>query len=340
MEIKELKSYIVDNDKVLPILESLECQHIKYHSNGYWTFGNPPPSDNPTAVTLYKDLGVVNYTKELSKPSDLITLIEFYKGINFFHALKWLHEFLGLDPNAEHDPNVPESIRITKMLLGMKNGKTEEDQGVIKILPEIMLSYYHIPIVNDMFAKDGIDYPTQVEFELGYCDTSNRIVIPVRTNTGELCGFKGRLMKEVLDPQEQKYLYLEPCPKSHLLFNIHRSYDYIKKKGLCFIGESEKFTMQLWSAGIYNSVAIGGHEFSKRQVESLYRLGVELVIAFDKDITEKQIIKECDKFLPGIKINYLLDKDGLMKDKSSPSDDMGVFKELCKNYMFVYERNE
>ena len=98
MDIKELKKYIIENDKVEYILENLDCQKIKFHNSGYWTCGNPPPSDNPNAVTIYKDnLKVINYTKDMSEPSDIFTLIEYYKNINFFESLKWICDLLEID---------------------------------------------------------------------------------------------------------------------------------------------------------------------------------------------------------------------------------------------------
>ena len=95
MNASEIKQYIIENNKIEFILESINCQFIKWHTSGYWTCGNPPPSDNKNAITVYADnLKTINYTKEMPVPSDLITLVEFINGINFYQALKYLHEIL------------------------------------------------------------------------------------------------------------------------------------------------------------------------------------------------------------------------------------------------------
>jgi hypothetical protein len=106
------------------------------------------------------------------------------------------------------------------------------------------------------------------------------------------------------------------------------------------VGESEKFCAQLWSAGIKNSIAIGGHKISQKQANDLSRIGATLnstiVICFDKDILQKEIEIECGKFINGISVEYLLDKDNLLKNKESPSDNIDVFFKLINNYKFKF----
>jgi len=341
MDSYQLKEYIIENNKVEFILQELGCQHIKYHSStsGYWTCGNPPPSDNPQAITLYNNefLNVVNYTKDMGERTDIFSLVGFINQCNFFESMLWCCNVLGLDYYHEVQQDLPESLRITKMLMKMKSNDEEEDDTPIRVLDERILNYYK-PYVNDMFLKDGISYETQQEFEYGYDESTNRITLPIRSELGDLIGVKGRLFKEKLNEYDLKYLYIEPCNKSKVLYNIYKSHDYIKEKGYVFVGESEKFCAQLWSAGIKNSVAIAGHKLSKKQIELLSRLCVTIVICFDKDIIQSEIEKECDKFMDGLRVEYLLDVDGLLGEKEAPSDNIETFKKLIDNYKFLYKR--
>ena len=41
-----------------------------------------------------------------------------------------------------------------------------------------------------------ISYETQIEFEIGYDESTNRITIPIRDEISSLVGVKGRLLKE------------------------------------------------------------------------------------------------------------------------------------------------
>jgi DNA primase len=92
--------------------------------------------------------------------------------------------------------------------------------------------------------------------------------------------------------------------------------------------------MQLWSMGIYNSVATGGKKISSQQIEKLTRLGVDLIFAFDKDVTRKEIEDITDRFIDGINIWYLFDDKGILKEKESPSDSPNNWQRLCNECLY------
>jgi DNA primase len=334
MNASDIKNYILENNKVEEILEEIGCHSVRNNST-YWVCGNKG-GDNKSAVTIYKDnLHVENYTRSLPQPSDLITLIEFNKDLNFFQALKWLHEFLHLDLYSETEQDIPESIRITRMLSAMRNKDSnyEEDTTPIKILPPEIKKYYPV-IVNDLFLKDGVNYPCQVEFELSYENESNRVVFPIYTEVNDLASYKGRLFKQEIEEGEQKYLYLYPCPKSKILFGLNKTYPYIKEKGKAIITESEKGVMQLWSMGHKNCIGLGGKKVSKTQVEKITRLGVDLYFALDKDVQQKELKEIASRFIDGVNIYAIYDKDNILEEKQSPSDDHSKFEYLIKNNIY------
>ena len=75
MDIISLKKYILDNNYIQLILESLNCHHIK-HKNGFYQCANPD-GDNVTAICVYENeyLYTINYTRNLpakNRNSDLI----------------------------------------------------------------------------------------------------------------------------------------------------------------------------------------------------------------------------------------------------------------------------
>ena len=334
MDAQNLKDYIKENNRIELILESLGCGHIKYHSSGYWTCSNPPPSDNPQAITVYNDsLQVVNYTKDIPHPSDIISLVEYFKDINFFHALKYIHEILNLDFYKQYSDDLPESLQITRMLKQMNTGHADEDDTPIQPISEDILKYYH-SCVNDMFLKDGISYQTQVEWQIGYDDESNRITIPVRDETNQLVSVKGRLFKDHIEEWEQKYLYLYKCPRNKILFGLNKTYPFIKQAGICYVGESEKSVMQLWSYGYKNCVATSGERVSKVQIEKLSRLGVPIVICFDKDVDTEKIEHIAEQFVQGIEIFAIYDVNNILEEKQSPMDNLEKWKILIKENIY------
>jgi DNA primase len=336
MDSYQLKEYIIENNKVEFILQELGCRSIKYHSTGYWTCGNPPPSDNPQAITVYNNeyLGVINYTKDLgTNKSDIFTLIEYINKCNFFESMLWCCNILELDYYHEPTLDLPESIRLTKMLMKMKSNEEEEDDTPIRVLDEKVLGYYK-NYVNDMFLRDGISYSCQQEFGIGYDEESNRITIPIYDEIGSLISLKSRLFKEELSENELKYIYLYKCPRNKILFGLNKTHDYIRESGKVYISESEKGVMQLWSHGIKNSVGIGGKKIGKRQIEMLSRLNAKICFAFDKDVSQKELEEKANMFVDGIPIYAIIDVDNILEEKQSPMDDFDKWNILVKNNIY------
>ena len=342
MDIKTLKNYILENNLAIQIIESLGCSHIKLHSGSedpYLTFSNPD-GDNPSAVTLYlnESLSVINYTREISNnpnvSSDIFTLIEFYKEINFFQSLKYVCDLFGIDFYRDPDQDVPESLRIRKMLKEMELGKQDEDDNIpVKQIPEKILSYYRT-YVNDFWANDNVPYDVQREWELGYDESTNRITIPIRNEIGELVGVKGRLFKENLEENDLKFLYMEPCSRNKILYGIYKTYDYIKQQGRVYCLEGEKGSHQLWSYGFKNVISFGGKKVGKRQIDNLSRLGVEIVLCMDQDVKKVEVEKLAGRFVDGIPIFAIYDEEKILKEKESPSDQEENFRYLIEHNIY------
>ena len=337
MDIQNLKQYILDNDKIPLILESLECHAIQKNSN-YYSCANSD-GDNRTAISVYcnESLITLDYTRDIPSingNSDIFSLVQFCKNCSFFDAVKFVCNAIGIDYYYDFDEELPQSIKFTKMFLNMDKGDNSEDEDIpVKPISEHILSYYK-PYVNDLFKIDGIDYETQNEFEIGYDQFFNRITIPIRDELGNLCGVKGRLFKKELDKDDEKYLYIERCSKSRILYGLYKTYQYIQHKKQVFVSEAEKGVMQLYSYGYRNCVATSGSKISKHQVEMLTRLNVDVIFCYDKDVTETENKEIGDRFIKEIPVYALIDKDNILKEKESPMDKKENFEYLLKHNLY------
>lgn len=338
MNGKDLKNYIYENNFIPQILESIGCHHIRSHGK-YWTCGNYN-GDNQTAISVYNTeyINVVNYTRDITQngklPSDLISLVCFNKELSAFNGIKFVCSELGIDYYHDFEADIPESLKITKLIFEMQQSdQSNEDEKPLKPISNKILSYYK-PHINDMFFKDNIDYLTQREFEIGYDPESNRITIPIYSELGDLVGVKGRLFKEQLDEGEQKYIYLEPCARSKILYGLNKTYPFIKQSGKCFVHESEKATMQAWSMGYESSISIGGKKISSSQIDKLTRLGVDLIFAFDKDVEKKELEEIAERFVDGMNVYCVIDDQDILDKKESPTDNPEKWKKLIQNCLY------
>lgn len=337
MDAQAIKEYIIINDKIEYVLEQLGCHSIKL-GNEYYSCAFPN-GDNKKGMLVYIDnLYVHSQTKNIKDKygtSDIITLTCFIKDMYFTNALKWLTDILGLDYYKEEQDEIPLSLQLTRMLMDMNEGIEDINDIKLKPISETILNYYR-SCVNDLFFNDGVSYATQKEFEIGFDLSTLRYTIPIRDELGTLVGVKGRFYKK--DDGEEKYIYLEPCSKSKILYGLYKTMEYIKEKNEVIVVESEKSVLVLWSKGIRNVVAIGGHDLSKKQVEKITRLGVsEVVLAYDEDvnrledgkINKADYLKEANKFIEQIKVSAMVDINGnLLDKKESPCDDMDKFYKL------------
>lgn len=345
MTPQNIKEYIVVNEKIEYILEELGCHHIKSHDNGrYYTAGFPDGDNKKGFVLYYNDsLNVDSYTRNIKDKygnSDIISLVCFIKGMYFSNALKWMCEIMGIDYYEDDVEEIPMSLQWTNLLFEMNTTISTEDNEKVKPINENILKTYY-KCGNDLFLKDGISLKTQREFEIGLDLDSERITIPIRDELGTLVGVKGRLFNKSSCCNDDKYIYLEPCSKSKILYGLYKTMDYIKESGQCIVVESEKSVILLWEYGIKNAVSIGGHILSRTQVEKITRLGVnEVVLCYDEDVNRLdnskvdrgEYIKEAQKFIEHIRVTAMVDVRGnILNKKESPVDNFEKYKLLYEN---------
>ena len=352
MEIKHLKEFLYNNpDKIIEILEDLNFHHIKKHSGSgddYITCANVS-GDNPTAITIYlsPNLLTINYTREMCQSKvncDFCDLVCFARpDFNFFQNLKYIVEKSGIDYYKNFDEGIPESLKILKLLKDLLNkdgDRNSDEDEPIKVKDEVILSYYNNNLLSGMFFKDGIDWETQKLFEIGYDYFTNRITIPIRDELSNLVGVKSRYLFRKVPEGELKYMYIEKCPRGKILYGYHLTHKYISESNCVYITEAEKGCLQYYSHGIKNVISTGGTSVAKTQIDKLSRLNKTLILSFDSDFTEDKICRLRNKFLEQVSFSAIIDKEKILGEKESPSDNPEKLDYLIKNHIYVIEKTK
>lgn len=348
MNVNNLKEYILDNDYIEDILEDIGCNKIKNHGE-YISATNIDGDAQSIVIYKNENLTCIDYTRTLAKDkrsTDIFDLVSFNLDVNFPKALKHVHDLLGLDFYDDTSEEIPESLQLIQLFKEMKERVVEDIDVPLKPIPEKVLSYY-LPYGNIMFEDDGISLKTQMEWEIGFDCMSNAITIPLRDELGNLIAVKARRFKytqstplsarrfnDVLEDSESKYYFIEKGAKSQILYGLYKNFKLIQQQGICYVGESEKFCMQLYDMGFYG-VSTGGSKLSKRQIEILTRLGTKIVFCFDKDISEDELKNIAESFFDGISIYAIIDKDNILGEKESPSDNKSKWDYLIKNNIYM-----
>ena len=323
MDANELKEYIITNNKISLVLESLGCHKIKEYPTEYRAA--LPNKENATAVCVKKEnLYVAIRSSNIDKQGDIFTLIMEIKHMTFGKAVRLLHSYLGLQ--YKYSKQKKEKQKTTSVLDVFRKVKRERyivNQD-IPIYDEDVLKEY-IPYEHISWVHDGIMPFACQRFNIGYSFDKKRIIIPWRywcgENENEYVGVVGRTTVQGYDMLDiPKYICLKPFNKGNNIYGLYENYQAIQENKYAVVFEAEKSVLKRYSRKDGTGVAVGCHSISDRQVQILIGLNVDIIIAFDKDVLLTDVWKECEKFYKIRNVYYVYDKWGLLKEKESPAD--------------------
>jgi len=323
-----------DFDAIVTILEALGITNINPNFTRREIRCSREDGRNPSSIRINVDTLYYRCFSTGEKGS-IYTLVMNRKGINFPDALRWVARTLGLSTTELR--NAPKRLPFNGFFKKIERQAIEPELDMKSYDKEILRPFNQT--YSLMFNRDGIGYDTQNYFGVGYDYSSDRITIPQWDLNGNLVGIMGRL-NESDAPKEKRWLPIIPCQRSYTLYGYHFNYPYIQKRGFCFIGESEKFVMQLASMGYRNSLAVCGCDISNIQARHIKALMCKtLIVCFDEGLEEERIIEQAKKLkinnpLFQNKVGYIYDANGdylPLGSKNSPSDlGIEVFENLVK----------
>ena len=130
------------------------------------------------------------------------------------------------------------------------------------------------------------------KFNIRFSPSQNKIIIPHYDAAGRLVGIRGRALDEWEIENFGKYMPIQiegkwySHPLSLNLYGLNLNKENIKNTGIAYIGEAEKFVLQLDSFSIPNcGVAVCGSKLNKYALDILMREchPREIVICFDQE---------------------------------------------------------
>ena len=296
--------------------------------------------DNPSGcrIKLNDNLSATDFTTSYN--GDLFGLIATHTNLKYGEVINTIKTMTNKKVNGHHKKEVGIFDDFFNDIYLPYNEQEENDEIVYD--PSILDKYSKYKW-NIRFLDDGILPSSQVKFNIGYDEESNRITIPHFDIDGNLIGCMGRIDSD--EPTNYKYIPLVAFPKHKYLYGLYQNKEYIKESKEVYIFEAEKSVLLGHSLGYRNFVSLGGNALSKMQVEQLLKLGVnKFIIALDEgldiEIIKKNIktIKDCLFMRDDVKIGVILDKENkYMKkgSKVSPIDLKGEIFEKLKSECII-----
>lgn len=224
------------------------------------------------------------------------------------------------------------------------------DKIRVKKLSTIDLNYQDdnilIPFSNKFnmkFIADGISIDTQRKFKIGLDVLSQRITCPWWSFDCRLVGITGRYNGDYEEDNTLKWFPVIPHPKSQTLYGYTENYQHLQGCEELYIGESEKFVLQLDTMEIYTGLALGGNSIHTPQIIHIINLNPKrLYFCYDEGLDEEIILAQIEKVKTmikffDIKIGFIIDRKNLIipKDSKMSPTDLGKenFIELKNNFV-------
>ena len=224
--------------------------------------------------------------------------------------------------------------------------KSVELQKYSNGILDMFMKNYPVEWLNDGISKRAMD-----KYNIKYSVSQNKIIIPHYDINNNLIGIRGRALNEWEIENIGKYMPIQiekkwyTHPLSLNLYGLNHTKENIKKYGICYIGEAEKFCLQSESFSFPNcSCAVCGSQFNKYQLDILMKncRPKEIVICFDKEEKDKEdkyffkLYNLCKKYINYCKMSFIYDNDNLLKLKESPTDcGENIFKKLLEKRIIV-----
>jgi DNA primase len=111
----------------------------------------------------------------------------------------------------------------------------------------------------------------------------HRLMVPIRTLSGRIVGFGGRVLPGDDGPKYINSPETEVYKKGKILFGLDLSKDAIREKNEAIVVEGYFDLISLFQAGIKNVVAVSGTGFTSEQAQLLARFCEHIVLLYDSD---------------------------------------------------------
>lgn len=310
----DIKNHLLHNKRDLVLLLK-EYGYDKFNVNEDEIRCSKPDSSNGSTcrIRLNNSLMCTDFSSSFN--GDIFELIIFHTNTTYANIVSKCYEMFNIeDIDDENFDGLDLDLDLD----------TKPKEVLIPIYDKSELDRYE-EVWNLRFVKDNIMPKTQEVFHIGYDYRSKRITIPWLTMEGQLLGVMGRA--DYSNYGDFKYIPLLRFKKHHSLYGIYENKKYIENNRV-YIGESEKFVLQLHTINVRNTLALGGNSIDNYRLSLLEKLNVkEIVFCFDEGLeieVQKRALKTAKKYF-GNKVRIAIMYDGHNKylpkgSKDSPSD--------------------
>jgi len=268
----------------------------------------------------------------------MIGYLMYYEKLSFDEAVAKAARLAQIDLSKMCQSKAVIFLRNAKKMLLKKSKQKYEHE----ILPESAYLKYKKEAIS-IWQKEGIEQNVMDLFGVRMDINGNRIVYPVYDIDGNLINIKGRtLYKDYKELGLTKYINYYPVGVVDYFQGLNITLNNVKESGEIIIFESVKSVMKAYGWGYKNSASAEKHTLTNEQIELLIKLRVNVVLAYDSDIsyTSPDVQSNITRLKRMTNVFLIEDHDGLLggrEAKNAPVDcGREIWEALYENKRKVY----
>ena len=319
---------IADNVDLLDYVS----QQIELEKKGSDYFGHCPLHiDNTPSFSITPSKNTY-YCFSCGRGGSIIGYLIEYEGLRFDEAVEKAAALANVDVSKMCKS---ETIMFLKRLKNWT--KQSRDEFEHQVIPYTEYCKYLKEPVSEWLAE-GIKQEVMDLFDVRIDDDQNRIVYPVYDQESRLINIKARTRyKNYKELRIPKYINYYPIGVMDYLQSLNITMPYIKERNEVIIFESIKSVMKAYGWGFKNCVSAEKHTLTPEQIKLLAKLRVNIVFAYDSDIsyTQKDVKENIDKLRTITNVYIINDAKQLLGGstaKNSPADcGIEIWEELYSN---------
>lgn len=314
-----------DDDMLQQINENADLfeyvsQFIEMEQRGNDYFGHCPLHIDNTPSFSITPAKNSYYCFSCGKSGGIIGYLMDYEGLPFEKAVKKAAGLADMDLSKMCKSHTVSFLKKLRTYALKPNTEFQHDILDISELDK----YKKEPIWE--WIDEGIEPEVMDLFGIMADTKQNRIIYPVYDIDGNLINIKARTRyanyKKMKIP---KYINYYPVGVMDYFQSLNMTLPYIKEKNEVIIFESIKSVMKMYGWGYKNCVSAEKHTLTKEQENLLVKLKVNIVFAYDSDVSyrQKDVRKTLEKLKRVTNVYIIEDKYKLLggtETKNSPAD--------------------
>lgn len=254
-----------------------------------------------------------------------------YEGMDFDDAVEKAAALSNIDLSKMCRSR---TMTLLKKYRSLNQSFRERKPFVHDIIPNSVYEKYKNEPVDE-WEQEGISRDVMQIFGVRIDNITNRIIYPVFDLGGHLINIKGRTRygnyKALKLP---KYINYYKVGVIDYFQGLNVTIDEVKKSGEIIIFESIKSVMKAYGWGYKNCASAEKHTLTPEQIDLLVKLKVNVVLAYDTDISywRDEVKRNIDILRRLTNVYVIEDRDGLLggiATKNAPVDcGLDIWEEL------------